>query len=371
MERHLLRSGGSLLTFRHFPLSAVNRSVESKLLDTLATHRLVTLRLQLSLEGLSHFYRFPDETLSHLETLNLEVQGFAGGDALVVHLMPDKFPRLKYLNLGFNRLQDPLEEQTESYLDLHKSVLPHEQLVTLKLYAIPSSNLAILNHCSSLEKCNLELVWNGPPEIEAEKICLPRLLSLTVENHGRRDILPPLLRFLDCPNLSKLSLDGFDLHLTADMCKLLSRQLNLQRLRAFRVSNSNDRADIGTILRHMPSLDELGIQNAQIDVETMNQLAKGTLGPRLTYLSTGCESSWDEALSMAESRREKAAESRRENGGSAGKVGDRRVVALRRIEFGRLSNLTKECMRRRTALCKHGTIVGELYVDSEDEGDDD
>jgi len=103
--------------------------------------------------------------------------------------------------------------------------------------------------------------------------------------------------------------------------------------------------------------NEPGIQNAHIEGDEELSWRREAWGHVLTYLSTGCGVQLGRGLALAESRLEKGCRVRRE----AAHGQSRSSGILRRIEFGRLSNLTKECVQRRTALCKHGNNCRELY----------
>ena len=180
----------------------------------------------------------------------------------------------------------------------------------------------VVRHCSAtLETCHLVLgrdvafaAW-APSLIE--HVPLPTLQALAITFYDGQDV-EPFIRPLVLPSLVSLSLYtpySEDVYLRCDVSlfvHLTQRSSGMPHIEALHIDRAEDPVDLGTILRAMPSLNEITLDPlSPLEVDALNGLVTGELGPCLERLYVGTvEDDHELTLHMMRQGRNRHAQSR-------------------------------------------------------------
>ncbi len=181
---------------------------------------------------------------------------------------------------------------------------------------------AIMRHCSAtLETCHLvsDEDWTFAAWASSlkEHVLLPNLRALAITFYDGEDV-EPFICPLVLPSLVSLSLYspyGEDVYLRCDVSlfvQLTRRSSGMPHMEALRIDRADDPIDLGTILRIMPSLNEITLDPlSQLGFDTSNELVTGELGPRLErlYVRT-VEDDHEDVLHAMKQSRNRHAQSR-------------------------------------------------------------
>lgn len=293
------------------------------------------LRTRLSYEQLLQFYKQPLEASANLESLLLNIKYDTTPGEISVTFDPNKYPRFKHLSIHYR------------LINLHSSVLPWHQLLTLDLHTVHSSQLNVLGQCTSLTSLEIEVNWDGINN--TGEICLHSLLNFNLRATNIEDV-PSLLRIFHFPILEKFEAVGLIGHFSE---KLMLQHFNFERIRVLDISMLKDNIDIGALLSCAPCLESLSLPEPIImDQDTVNQVAVGRLGPSLRCIDlVGYECNWDQALQFAETRWESAIASQ-ESGLSVVNI-----TPFEKVRFNITNGYcpTPDQLRRKEALASRGT----------------
>ena len=337
----LSRAGGSAITlngplFAPFSLEAFDILI--------MPNQFKYLRTKLWYEQLLQFCQLPSPACVNLESLLLDIHHGPTQLEINVTLNPDKYPRLKHL---FIHLRGPIGPRN-GFIILQTSVIPWDQLTTLDLFIVCSSQLNALRQCKSLTSFKIEVEWDGINNVG--EIYLPCLLKFTLRTFF--EDVPALLRIFNFPNLEEFETYQLTGPFSEDLQELLLQHFNFRRIRILNIEVLTDGIDISAILSCTPCLESLCIQESiDMDQNTMNEMAVGTLGPSLRCIDFfGCEKTWDQALEFAETRWESATASQK-SGSSL------KIMPFEKIKFNiRPGSQKPDHSQRREALESHGTI---------------
>ena len=285
----LPRAGGSAITLngRHYaPFSSEEFDI------LIMSNQFKYLWTKLWYDQLLQFCQLPSEASLNLESLLLDIHHRTTQLEIDVTLNLDKYPCLKNLviHLGAPR----------GFLILQSSIIPWDQLSTLELFTVHTSQLNDLCQCTSLTSFKIGVEWDGINNVG--EIYLPRLLKFTL-NTFFEDVLS-LLRAFNFPNLEEFETYRLTGPLSPeDVQELLLQRFNFRRIRVLDIEVLADGIDISTLLSCAPCLESICLQLVGMDQNTMNQVAVGRLGPSLRCIDlVGCECTWDQALEFAETR---------------------------------------------------------------------
>ena len=180
----------------------------------------------------------------------------------------------------------------------------------------------IVRHCSAtLETCHLvsDEDWTFAAWASSlkERVLLPNLRALAITFYDGEDA-EPFISPLVLPSLVSLSLYspyGEDVYLRCDVSlfvQLTQRSGGMPRMETLRIDRADDPIDLGTILRTMPSLNEITLDPlSQLGFDTLDELVTGELGPRLErlYVRT-VEDDHEDVLHAMKQKRNRHAQSR-------------------------------------------------------------
>jgi hypothetical protein len=334
----LSRAGGSAITLNG-PLYAPFSSEAFDIL--IMSNQFKYLQTKLWYEQLLQFCQLPSPACVNLGSLLLDIHHGATQLEINITLNPDKYPRLKHL---FIRLLGP----RDGFIILQTSVIPWDQLTTLDLFTVHSSQLNALRQCKSLTSFKIGVEWDGINNVE--EIYLPCLLKFTLRTFF--EDVPSLLHIFNFPNLEEFETYKLTGPFSDDVQELLLQHFNFRRIRVLDIEVLMGGIDISALLSCTPCLESLCLQESiDMDQNTMNEVAVGTLGPSLRCIDLfGCEKTWDQALEFAETRWESATASQ-ESGSSL------KIMPFEKIKFNIIPGSQKpDHSQRREALESHGTI---------------